>query len=180
MKTNVVATINQISIVASEQSEGLIPIRPICEALGVSFTKQNSKLKSHPIYGSVVTLRVTTGADGKQYEMICIPIEFLPGWLFSIHPDNVKEESRENIIAYQIECNKALFNYFFGSQKRQLENNRIEIALLEEIGELTQQKTVVTSELNEKKQALNKLRTDRLRNEPSLFDSIQQQEGGEL
>lgn len=114
MKTRTVSIINNVAILASDVAERSVPVKPICEALEISFPTQYRKLTDHPIFSSVIALRATTGADGKQYEMVCLPIEFLPGWLFSIHPDNVKPEARDNLIEFQLECHRALFEYFFG------------------------------------------------------------------
>lgn len=44
--------------------------------------------------------------------MICIPIEFIFGWLFTINAANVKEESRDIVLKYQMECYQALYQYF--------------------------------------------------------------------
>ena len=114
MNTKNVAIVNGITlqVVASER-EQLVAVKPVCEILGVNYTTQVEKLKAHPVFGSVIPLRGTTGADGKTYQMLCIPLQFFPGWLFSINPDNVKEEARDNLIKYQLECNKVLFDYFF-------------------------------------------------------------------
>lgn len=160
METKVVASINGVNILASAVSEGLVPVKPICEALGVAFQSQNTKLKEHPIYSSVVTLSLTTGADGKQYEMTCIPIEFLSGWLFSINPANVKEEAKKGLIQFQLQCNQVLFYHFFGRQKRQIEQNAIEIALLEEIAELKKNRGEINKELSDKERKLEAVRKD--------------------
>ncbi|SFO62356.1 phage antirepressor N-terminal domain-containing protein [Prevotella sp. tf2-5] len=129
MKTTNVAIVNGISLqVVSDDREQLVAVKPVCEILGVAYQSQQAKLKEHPIYSSVITLSVTTGSDGKKYEMVCIPLQFFPGWLFSINPDNVKEEAREQLIKYQLECNKVLFDYFFGraefAQKKEQEFSR--------------------------------------------------------
>ena len=114
MSTINVAIINGISLqVVTDEREQLVAVKPVCEILGVAYQSQQAKLKEHPIFGSVITLSVTTGADGKKYEMLCIPLQFFPGWLFSINPDNVREEARERLIEYQLECNKVLLDYFF-------------------------------------------------------------------
>lgn len=114
METTNVAIVNGISLqVVADEREQLVAVKPVCEILGVAYQSQQAKLKEHPIYSSVITLCVTTGADGKKYEMVCIPLRFFPGWLFSINPDIVKEEARESLIKYQLECNKVLFDYFF-------------------------------------------------------------------
>jgi antirepressor protein ant len=170
MDTKVVTTINGVEILASKASEGLVPIKPICEALEIDYPTQFQKLKDHQIFGSTIGLSPTVAADGKEREMACLPIEFFPGWLFSINPANVKEESKENLIRFQLECNRVLFHYFFGSQKKRIERDSIEIKLLEELTELNQQKTMITSSIAEKKKLIEKLREERLKDEPRLFD----------
>lgn len=140
METKVVTRINGVEILASMVSDGLVPVKPICEALGIAYERQFTKLKEHPIYSSTITLTVMVAADKKEREMLCVPIEYLAGWLFSINPANVKEEIRDNLIKFQIECNKALFRYFFGTQKKVIEQNSVEIKLLEELADLNQKR----------------------------------------
>ena len=114
MNTINVAMINDISLqVVADEKEQLVAVKPVCEILGVDFSAQRTKLKEHPLYSSVMVLSTTTGADGKSYEMVCIPLRYFPSWLFSINPNNVKEEIRENLLEFQIKCNDVLYNYFF-------------------------------------------------------------------
>ena len=153
METKVVTRINGVEILASNVSDGLVAIKPVCTGLGVDYSSQYQKLKEHPTFNSTISLITTVAADGKEREMLCIPIEFFPGWLFSINPANVKEEIRDNLIKFQVECNKALFRYFFGTQKK-----------------VIQQKATLTTSIAEKKKQLDKLREERLKNEPGLFD----------
>lgn len=129
MNTTNVAKINGVSLqVVAGEREQLVAVKPVCEILGVDFSAQRAKLKEHPIYGPTMVLSTTVGGDGKEREMACIPLQFFPGWLFSINPDNVKEEAREQLIKYQLECNKVLFDYFFGraefAQKKEQEFSR--------------------------------------------------------
>lgn len=170
METKVVTRINGVEILASVVSDGLIPVKPMCDMLQIDFASQFTKLKDHPIYGPTIVLSTMVAADKKEREMMCLPIEYLAGWLFSINPANVKEEIRENLIKFQIECNKALFRYFFGTQKKVIEQNSVEIKLLEELAELNQQKATLTTSIAEKKKQLDKLREERLKDEPGLFD----------
>lgn len=82
MRTINVAIINNVSLqVVADDREQLVAVKPVCEILGVNYTTQVEKLKSHPIFGSVIPLRGTTGADGKDREMVCIPLRFFPGQL---------------------------------------------------------------------------------------------------
>ena len=70
MKTTNVAIVNGISLqVVADEREQLVAVKPVCEILCVAYPPQFAKLKEHPIFGSVITLSITTGADGKEYEI---------------------------------------------------------------------------------------------------------------
>ena len=131
---------------------------------------QRQKIQEDEDLGAVGVLSTSTGADGKQYEMFCLPIRYVFGWLFTINPKNVKPEAQETVRVYRRRCYEALFRHFFGSQRRQLEQNRQEIVLLEELAELTQQQQQLKQTIGDKRRRLEKLRGERLKNEPKLFD----------
>lgn len=128
-----VAKVNEVPIICLEEGRGkLIPIRPICDALGVSVQKQLEKIKEDEDLSSTVTLRVMVAADGKDREMACLPIEFIFGWLFTINPKNVKPEAQEAVRQYRLQCYKALYEYFtepqtFLSQKQELMEKHVEV-----------------------------------------------------
>lgn len=100
METKIIARVNNVDIV-STSDEQMVPIRPICEALGIAYERQTTKIKEHPILSSTVTLRVMVAADGKQREMLCLPLEFIFGWLFTINPANVNEDAKPTLISLQ-------------------------------------------------------------------------------
>jgi len=108
-----VARVNEVDILIIEGEEKRVAVKPICDALGIDYSTQVQRLKSDPILSSVMGLSPTTGADGKQYEMITIPFKFVFGWLFRIDSRNVKEESRESVLKYQLHCYNALYNSLF-------------------------------------------------------------------
>ena len=153
-----------------EEGQNYVAVKPICEALGIDHSAQIRDLKEDVILGSTVVVMTTVAGDGKQREMVCIPLKFVFGWLFSINENKVKPEAKEHVLKYKLECYTVLFNHFFGNVKRQLEANEIEIKLLEEINELNEVKNRASSELREKKAKLDKIREERLKNEPTLFD----------
>lgn len=81
MNTTNVAKINGVSLqVVAGEREQLVAVKPVCEILGVAYPPQLTKLKEHPIYGSTMVLSTTVGADGKEREMTCIPLQFFPGF----------------------------------------------------------------------------------------------------
>jgi len=63
-----VAKINEIDLMVIENGDKLVPIKPVCDILGVAPNKQIEKIQKDQILSSVGTLKVSTGSDGKQYE----------------------------------------------------------------------------------------------------------------
>jgi hypothetical protein len=119
MKTEKVI-VNGISIECpTHEGQNYVAVKPICEALGIDHSAQIRDLKDDRILSSVVVSVTTTGSDGKQYQMTCIPIKFVFGWLFSINEKRVKPEARENIVKYKRECYDALYEHFYGKANKQ-------------------------------------------------------------
>lgn len=111
-KALTLAKVNGQAIVVLDSVEKYVPVKPICDALGIASNKQIEKIKSHPILSSVDTLIVSTGSDGKRYEMLCLPYKYVLGWLFSIDSRNVKPEAAESVLKFQMECYEVLYNHF--------------------------------------------------------------------
>ncbi len=64
MEQSIIAKINKVPIVIFDR-EKLVPIKPICDALGVNFPSQYSKIKEDDILNSTVVLSTTVGGDKK-------------------------------------------------------------------------------------------------------------------
>jgi antirepressor protein ant len=169
METKIITRVNNVDIIATSD-EQLVPIRPICEALGIDVERQRRKIQEDEDLNSTAALTPAVGADGKEREMLCLPIRYIFGWMFTINPKNVKPEAQEAVRIYRRKCYDALYSHFFGTQKRQIEQNRVEISLLEELADLNQQQQQLKQTINEKRKKLEKLREERLKNEPQLFD----------
>lgn len=91
-----------------------VPIRPICDQLGISWPAQFERIKRDPVLSEISQgVRVTrTPAQGGEHEMLCLPIEYLNGWLFGVSTARVKAELRDKIIRYQRECYLVLWEAF--------------------------------------------------------------------
>ncbi|MCW8041137.1 MULTISPECIES: phage antirepressor N-terminal domain-containing protein [Acinetobacter] len=85
-------------------------MRPIVENMGLDWKAQLVKIKQR--FNSVVGEITTTGKDGKQYQMLCLPLKKLFGWLMTISPNKVKPELRDTVIKYQEECDDVLWDYW--------------------------------------------------------------------
>jgi hypothetical protein len=108
---NTLVKINNVEII--QLSNDLVPIKPICEALGIDEDSQNRKLKSDEFFNSFLTLAVATGSDNKKYKMTCLPLKYIFGWLTTINPKNVKEEAKETVKEFRMKCYDALFESLF-------------------------------------------------------------------
>lgn len=91
--------------------EAFIPVRPICDILGVSYSRQR-KVLTAPGSEATVALWATVGADGKDREMLCLAFpDFLP-WLMGISPSRVSEDAREPLRALRSEIKLVLAAHY--------------------------------------------------------------------
>ena len=91
--------------------EAFAAIKPICDAIGLDWKNQHTKLTGAGFRWNCGVITIVA-ADGKQRSMICIPMRKLSGWLASISAAKVKPEIRDKLIAYQDECDDALWRYW--------------------------------------------------------------------
>lgn len=159
-------------VVVEENGNVYVPIKPICAVLGIADNKQREKILEDEILGSVGTLRVSTGADGKQYEMFCLPLKYIYGWLFSINPKNVAPEAKEVVSRYRRECYEALYDHFHEAMQRTIETNEQEIKLLEKISNYKDAESDARRDRKGAEEALAKLRRERLNPQPRLFEGV--------
>lgn len=89
-----------------------VPIRPICEFLGIDWNGQRRRVNRDLVLSpKIERVDVTSTRRGTQ-PMICLPLKFIPGFLFGINANRVKPELRDKIIRYQRECYDVLSEAF--------------------------------------------------------------------
>ena len=171
MESTIITIINgiEISAVRDGNHNFFVPVRPICDALTLNVSGQIQAIKRHRILNSVVCTLHTTGSDGKSYDMLCIPIEFVYGWLFSIDTNLVSEERRETVEKYQLECYQALYTHFAGSLRRRVEENEAEIKALEAVNDAIRGVKAAKLIQREAEEHLAAIRKARLDPQPTLF-----------
>lgn len=160
----------EIAAVKNENGQLYVPVKPICTALGVDFKTQYRKIEEDKCFSSTMVIMPTVGADGKNREMVCLPVKHICGWLYSINPGKVAPEVEDKIIAYREEVNDILTFHFLGGSIRHIETNQAEIKALEKINELLTQEKTLKVQLKEAREDLAKIRASRLDDQPSLFD----------
>ena len=107
-----------------------VPIRPICDSLGLSWPGQRERIQRDPVLSDLVRgVRVTRPPeDGGTQTLSALPLSHLNGWLFGISVARVKPEIRETILRYQRECYGVLYAYFKAKAR-----GRIEVSSLADV-----------------------------------------------
>jgi hypothetical protein len=92
------------------------PVKYMCECLGVAWAPQWQRIERDAVLSTVIVTIIVEAKDGKQREAICLPAEYINGWLFGIDENRVKPELREKLIAYKREAYVVLAKAFMGEQ----------------------------------------------------------------
>ncbi|MFQ5433531.1 MAG: phage antirepressor N-terminal domain-containing protein [Anaerolineae bacterium] len=106
--------ITAVLIKANGRQEIYVPIRQICDYLGLAFAGQRTRINRDPVLSeSVQIINITSqSAKGGNPNILCLPLKYLPGWLFGISASRVKPELQDKIIRYQRESYDVLWEAF--------------------------------------------------------------------
>lgn len=97
--------------IVNHNNEPYVPMKPVVEGMGLDWGAQQQKLRENKEKFNHIDIDIVA-ADGKNREMICLPLKKLNGWLFSISPERVRADLKEKVIAYQEECFVVLHDYY--------------------------------------------------------------------
>ncbi len=109
------------AVVAQTNGERMIyvPLRPICDYLGLDWSAQTRRINRDPVLADVVMSVAITATDidptsrrPRTSDVLAIPLDFLNGWLFGVNSSRTKPEIREKLIAYQRDCYRVLAQHF--------------------------------------------------------------------
>ena len=87
-----------------------VALRVLAEYLGLNWAAQYQRTERDEVLAAEVRSVLMTGADGKQREMLGLPLEYLPGWLFGLSPSRVRPALREKVLRYRRYCFKVLWH----------------------------------------------------------------------
>src|SRR4051794_19139173 len=79
----------------------LVPLRPIAEALGLSWPAQTRRLRRDEVLAAEVRSVAIMATEGYPREWLAIPLDLLPGWLFGLTTSKVRPELQEKITRYR-------------------------------------------------------------------------------
>lgn len=116
ISTQTISFNNQSLITVEQNGNHYVAMKPICENIGIQWESQYNRIRRDDVLNSVIFIMNMTGSDRKNYQMICLPIEYLNGWLFGIDINRCKPEIRDTLIKYKKECYQALHDYWFNGK----------------------------------------------------------------
>lgn len=90
-----------------------IAVKPIAERLGLSWGAQYRRLQRDAVLSKGISIMAIPSPGGAQ-DTVCLPLDFIPGFLFGLDERRVKPELREKVVAYKRECHRVLYDRFFG------------------------------------------------------------------
>ncbi len=103
---------DQITAVLAKDGTVYIPIRPICELIGVDWNGQRRRINRDAVLSEEIQGVDVTSTPGGKQTMLCLPLDYISGFLFGLNARRVKPELKERVIRYQRECYKTLAEAF--------------------------------------------------------------------
>jgi antirepressor protein len=102
-----------------EGDDGIfIALKPIVESMGLNWSGQMQRVKRDPILSEGMCMMHTPFSRGGDQETLCIKLDLVNGWLFTIEASRIKdEEVRKRVMTYQRECYSVLSDHFMGKKK---------------------------------------------------------------
>src|SRR5258708_685691 len=90
----------------------LLALIPNSQPFKYSTGRQRVSGSPRRLSKSVRVTRMKSESRRGDPETLCLPVEYLNGWLFGINASRVKSELREKIIRYQRDCYRVLWEAF--------------------------------------------------------------------
>jgi hypothetical protein len=97
-----------------DETQIYVPLRPICDYLGLAWSGQFERIKRDEVLAEAIRfVRVSrTNTLGGQQVALCLPLDYLPGWLFSISIQRVRPALRPALHRYRRDCYRILSEAF--------------------------------------------------------------------
>ena len=133
ISTQTISFNNQSLVTFEQDGVHYTAMKPICDNIGLAWEAQLARIKRDDILSSTMIVMIIVAEDGKNREMVCLPIEYLNGWLFGIDVNRCKPEIRETLIKYKKECYQALHDYWFKGKAERTINPEQQQAIQEAV-----------------------------------------------
>jgi hypothetical protein len=97
---------HQINCIQDAEGNSYVPLKWLCEILGIDDQRQRWKVKH--IYNYDWKMLAVKGADGRHRKMLCLPVKQACLWFYLANPNMVRPEIKERLLEYQEESTTVL------------------------------------------------------------------------
>ncbi|HED4470644.1 TPA: phage antirepressor N-terminal domain-containing protein [Pasteurella multocida] len=136
---------NQLLSTFEHNSIYYVAMKPICENIGLNWDGQRQRIQRDEVL-SQGTVIITAPTNSGDQQMLCLPIDYLNGWLFGIDVKRVKPEIRDLLITYKKECYKALSDYWMKGKAERKTTTDERTGLRQAVSKLVSQKGLIYSD----------------------------------
>lgn len=107
-------SITALLVPSEPEPDIYVPLRPICEYLGLNWSGQLQRLRRDEILGEALRFVcvIHTNPQGGDPNVLSLPLEYLPGWLFGITTSRIRQELQPKVAQYRRECFRVLWRAF--------------------------------------------------------------------
>lgn len=103
---------DKITVALVGDEELYVPLRTLTEYLGLTWSPQLRRVDRDEVLAKSARMLTIHGTDGRPREMMCLPLDMLPGWLFGLTISKVKPELAPKLQRYREECFRVLWREF--------------------------------------------------------------------
>jgi len=115
------------------EGEGIaIPVRTICEVLGLDVDAQSERLRRHEVLARGLRI-VNALVTGRVRSVVAILHRYIPFWLATISPEQVAPEVRTKLVRYQTEVADVLAIIYAGDVQPLPASSNADTAALQQL-----------------------------------------------
>ncbi len=97
---------HQINCIQDADGSPYVPLRWLCEILGIDDKRQRREVKDNGVYDwKMLSVK---GADERHRKMLCLPVKQACLWFYIVNPNTVRPEMKDRLMEYQEESTTAL------------------------------------------------------------------------
>ncbi len=100
-----------VLVKAGGEQQIYVPIRQFCKYLGLDWSAQYRRIRRDEVLSQCLT-NILIVHHMQRYNTLCLPLEYLPSWLFGVMPGRVKPHLAAKLQCYQEECFRVLWQAF--------------------------------------------------------------------
>lgn len=102
---------DELVAVLVEEGSVYVPIRPICDNLGITLAGQRERIGRDPVLSKAVS-SVSLTLSQQARAMLCLPLNLLPNWLSGINIMRIRSEIRPKLERFRREAPHIFIDMF--------------------------------------------------------------------